>query len=86
MLAGNWVSEGPYVAPPRKLTAAERRKARGKSKKQRKREKQKQKKRQKKQAQRSQTFYEFNSSPKGILICTDVAARGPNCYKTKEKN
>ena len=31
---------------------------------------------QKKQAQRSQVFYDFNSRKDGILICTDVAARG----------
>merc|ERR1719335_2028644 len=31
---------------------------------------------QKKQAQRMQVFYQFMSAESGILICTDVAARG----------
>lgn len=29
-----------------------------------------------KQSKRTNTFYEFNNAKKGVLICTDVAARG----------
>src|SRR4051812_19338023 len=29
-----------------------------------------------KQAKRSKTFFEFKNAEKGILLCTDVAARG----------
>merc|ERR1712093_805838 len=35
----------------------------------------------KKQAARMSTFYSFCSAEKGILVCTDVAARGPDIPK-----
>ena len=84
MLTGNWVSEGPYRAPVKKQSAAERRKSRVKSKKQKKRQKQKQRKKQKQEAGEGQEQHKIAATGSGSRVSSSKSNREVKAQHSKQ--